>query len=244
MTFFLVLAFLFAAGSSVGWVIEVFWRRFAPDAASAHCWINPGFLVGPYLPVYGFALCLLFSLALIETSAERLSLFKSPWAQKAVLFTFMALRITALEYAAGRIFIKGMHIKLWDYSDKWGNVQGIICPEYTGYWWLLSAVYYFFVHPKILSWLYWFTNHLAFCFVIGFFFGILTVDLCYTFKVTAKITTFAEEQQIVVRYERLKEAVQKKNTELNEKMHFFFPFKSEKRGLTETLRDVFGKHED
>ena len=50
MNFFLILAFLFFVGSSIGWVIELFFRRFF----SAKKWINPGFLVGPYLPIYGF----------------------------------------------------------------------------------------------------------------------------------------------------------------------------------------------
>ena len=30
----------------------------------------------------------------------------------------MALSVTLIEYFAGLIFIKGMHVKLWDYSDE------------------------------------------------------------------------------------------------------------------------------
>jgi uncharacterized membrane protein len=99
----------------------------------------------------------------------------------------MALCITAMEYIAGLIFIKGMHIKLWDYSKNKFNIQGIICLQYTFYWYILSAVYYFLIHPRILEWLYWCTGHLSFCFVIGFFYGVFTIDVCYTFKISTRI---------------------------------------------------------
>ena len=62
MNFFLILAFLFFVGSSIGWAIELFFRRFF----SAKKWINPGFLVGPYLPIYGFGVVGLFLLSRVD----------------------------------------------------------------------------------------------------------------------------------------------------------------------------------
>jgi len=58
----LTLAFLFFIGSLIGWGIEVLFRRLF----SAHHWMNPGFLVGPYLPLYGFSLVTLYLLAGLE----------------------------------------------------------------------------------------------------------------------------------------------------------------------------------
>ena len=55
MSFVLLLAFLFFVGSLTGWVLELFYRRFV----SQKKWVNPGFLSGPYLPIYGFGLVLL-----------------------------------------------------------------------------------------------------------------------------------------------------------------------------------------
>ena len=46
----------------------------------------------------------------------------------------MALSGTLIEYFAGLIFIKGMHVKLWDNSDEKFNIQGIICPKFTFFW--------------------------------------------------------------------------------------------------------------
>ena len=66
MNLFLTIAFLFFIGSMAGWVIEVVFRRFFSSANPERKWINPGFLSGPYLPLYGFSLCVLFLLSLLE----------------------------------------------------------------------------------------------------------------------------------------------------------------------------------
>ena len=68
MTALLVLTFLFFAGSIIGWGIELFWRRFFSKNNPEKKWINPGFLTGPYLPLYGLSLCLLFALSFIDVS--------------------------------------------------------------------------------------------------------------------------------------------------------------------------------
>lgn len=237
MEFFLVLTFLFFIGSLIGWSLEVFWRRFFSKNNPDRKWINPGFLTGPYLPLYGLSLCVLFTLSFINVS-----FVKEIVIQKALLFVLMAMCITLMEYVAGIIFIKGMKIKLWDYSNCWGNIKGIICPQYSFYWIILSAVYYFFIHPQVLEWLYWFTNHLAFCLVIGFFYGVFTMDVCYTFKLSAKIREFAEERQIEVRYENLKALIQKKNEELKEKRHFLFSFHTGKFNFVDVLREVLNRN--
>ena len=66
MSFFLTIAFLFFIGSIAGWGIEVVFRRFFSSANPERKWINPGFLSGPYLPLYGFSLIALYLLAMLE----------------------------------------------------------------------------------------------------------------------------------------------------------------------------------
>ena len=109
MNLFLVVTFLFFSGSIGGWCIELLWRRFFSSNNPERKWINPGYLTGPYLPLYGFSLTIMFFLSLIDVS-----FIEKVWLQKTVLFICMALSITAFEYVAGLIFIKGMKIKLWD----------------------------------------------------------------------------------------------------------------------------------
>ncbi|MCR5217527.1 putative ABC transporter permease [Treponema sp.] len=234
MNILLVLAFLFFTGSTAGWILEVFWRRFFSKNNPEKKWLNPGFLTGPYLPLYGLSLIILFSLSFTDVS-----FIKAPALQKVILFIFMSICITTIEYIAGLIFIKGMKIRLWDYSKNRFNIKGIICPQYSFYWIILSAIYYFLIHPRILSWLYWFTNHLTFSFAVGFFWGVFTLDLCYTFKLSAKIRKFAKEEKIIIKYENLKESFRKKNEELKEKTRFLFPLKSDIKSIRELLHDIF-----
>ena len=54
MQLFLYFVFIFFIGSTLGYVLELFYRRIAGGK-----WVNPGFLIGPYLPIYGFGLCIL-----------------------------------------------------------------------------------------------------------------------------------------------------------------------------------------
>ena len=216
MNVLLLLAFLFYVGSIVGYLLEVIFRRFFCKEKQ---WINPGFLVGPYEPLYGFGLIILFLINMIDftfVGNETLS----------ILFeiVLMAIGVTVLEYVTGLIFVKGLKIKLWDYSDRWGNVQGIICPVYSFLWTAVCIIYYFFISPQIMSALSWFTNNLTFSFFIGFFFGILFIDLCYTCHVVHKIRKFAKEHDIVVRYNNLKESINEFNKKQKERLGRIFPF--------------------
>ena len=185
MNLFLTLAFLFLIGSVLGWGLEVIFRRFF----SAHHWVNPGFLVGPYLPLYGSSLCVLYLLAMLEP----LMLVENPLLKKVLLFVVMALAITALEYVAGLIFIRGMKIKLWDYSDRWGNIQGIICPLFTFFWGVLSALYYFLLYPRLLHLVEWFTLHPLFSFIVGICFGVFVIDCAFSLHLGTQIRRRASE---------------------------------------------------
>ena len=133
MNIFLILTFLFFIGSLFGWILELFFRRFI----SSKKWINPGFLVGPYLPLYGFGICIFYSLSQINLPGP-------------LVVIIMALAVTLLEYIGGIVFIKGMGVKLWDYSKEWGNIKGIICPLYTMLWGILGAIYYYLINPYVL----------------------------------------------------------------------------------------------
>lgn len=223
MTNGLMLAFLFFMGSLMGWCLEVVYRRFSP-ANKSRRWINPGFLIGPYLPLYGFGLTALYLLASIEQTTL---IAEVTAGSKIILFLIMALVMTSMEYVAGLIFIKGMNVKLWDYSKERFNFQGIICLRFSFYWALLSAVYYFFIHPHITNALYWFSQNITFSFVVGMFFGVILVDLGYSFGVVSKIRTFAKENEVLVRYEELKLQIRENAAENMEKNHWLMQFKSE-----------------
>ena len=47
--------------------------------------------------------------------------------------------VTALELAVGLACRRVLHVAVWDYSDRWGNLAGLICPAYSALWFLLCA---------------------------------------------------------------------------------------------------------
>lgn len=198
MNIFLTFAFLFFLGSTLGWCIELLFRRFVTQKK----WLNPGFLIGPYLPLYGFGLCLLYLLSTIP-----LNFVKSDILRILVLLLLMGISMTAIEYVAGKIFIVGMKVKLWDYSDRKGNVEGIICPLFSFAWTVLGAGYYFLIHPFVLNAVGWLFSNLAFSFIVGMFFGVFFIDLAYSTKLLMRIRQFAAEHEIVVKLEELKKRI-------------------------------------
>ena len=156
----------------------------------------------------------------------------------------MAIIITFVEYIAGIIFIKGMKVKLWDYSKLKGNIQGIICPQFTFFWFLLSVFYYIFIEPYINDAVSWLSKNLSFTFLVGFYYGIFTIDLFYSIHILSKIKKFADEHKIVIKYEALKNSIRNRNEEIKDRINFFFFLKSEKTPLTENLKKYIEKERE
>ena len=240
MNLFLTLAFLFFIGSVFGWVLELFFRRFISAANPERKWINPGFCTGPWLPLYGSGLCILFLIA----SLENTTVIADPIWEKVVLFAFMAVCMTAIEYIAGILSLKVAHVRLWDYTNEWGNIQGIICPKFSFFWAVLGAAYYFLVHPHILGALDWLAHNLAFSFFIGLFYGVFIVDLCHSAQLTVKLKKFAEDNDVVIRYENLKAHIRAVQDERAQKYHFFKPFHAAEERLQERLDELKKEHAD
>lgn len=230
MSLILSLAYLFFVGSCLGWLLELWFRNIVkhPDKL-----VNPGFCTGPYLPIYGFGLCVLYLLA----SLEKFSLISDPLWNKVVLFIAMAIGMTLVEYVAGVFCLKFLKVRLWDYSDLWGNIQGIICPLFSFFWAILGALYYFLIHPYILDGLDWLSRNLAFSFFIGMFFGVFIIDVVNSAQLVVKLKKFAEDNGVIVRYEALKTHIRQQREERSLKYHFFRPFRTE-RPLAESLREM------
>ena len=238
MNLFLVITLLFFAGSVMGWILEFFFRHFvSPDKK----WINPGFLTGPYLPIYGFGICALFILSSIE---KYLPFYGSVYG-KIILFIIMALFMTVIEYIAGIIFIIGMKTKLWDYSNEKFNIQGIICPKFSVYWGILGILYYYVLHPAFSALIRWYNANLAFSFITGILFGVFVIDVIYSFNIIAKIRTFAMENNILVRYEELKVNIRNAAINQRKKRRFVFAFHPEtplREHLAKYLEHLESKH--
>lgn len=178
-------------------------------------------------------LCLLY---LIAALGEHCLPGNAPW-RDALLIVLMGAAMTATEYIAGILSLRVMKVRLWDYSHNFGNIQGIICPKFSCIWTALGAGYYFLIHPHILGALRWLSDNLAFSFVIGLFFGVFAVDVAHSMQLAAKLKKFAEENDVVVRFENMKAAIRRHQEQTAQKYHFFRPFHSE-RPLAEQLKNM------
>lgn len=222
MNWFLTFLFIFYIGCTAGWIMEFFFRR----AVSGH-WVNPGFLVGPYLPIYGFGLTALTLIYL---------LFRNMTVHPIIVILLMGATMTLIEFIGGLSFVDGKGVKLWDYSNEWGNYKGIICPLFSAIWTGIAAIYYFFLASPILNLLKWFSNNLAFSFVLGVFFGVIVIDYVYSTNLLKKIKKYAKENELDVKLEELRVYIQEQQKRRQEKYSFILSFKQNKP-LKEFLDD-------
>ena len=98
-------------------------------------------------------------------------------------------------------------------------------------------MYYFCIHPYILDALDWLSRNLAFSFVIGYFFGVFTIDLVYSAKLVSRVRKFAEEHDVVIKLENLKTHIRQRQDERREKSSFLFAYRS-RLELLEHLREA------
>ena len=210
MIIFLDIVFLFFIGCTFGWILELFYRRLAHGY-----WVNPGFLVGPYLPIYGFGLC---TLTVIYLTFYEMNL------PSILVILLMGAAMTLIEFIGGLSFVN-KPVKLWDYSDNWGNYKGIICPLFSFIWTMISAAYYYFLSEFILEKILWFNNHLIFSYILGMFTATFIIDYVYSTKLLSKVRVYAKESGAILRYEEFKRTVKEHQQSIKEKHSFIFPIK-------------------
>jgi len=205
------LLFIFAAGSIAGWLVELLHRKNLKKLTS-------GFLNGPYLPVYGLGLILVYLISIIEMHILlRILLF--------------AVSTTLLELVTGLIFVKYFKIKLYDYSNNWLNFSGLICPLYSFYFVVMSMLFYFFVFPWVQIALNLVEgNHIAY-FILGVFYTVFLIDAIVSFRVARKIKHAVVDfnakhiAKVVINYSNFKDSVVenlKKTGEANCVLRFIF----------------------
>lgn len=226
MEWFIKIVTLFFTGALGGWITELFFRR-----AVHKKWINPGFLAGPCLPLYGSGLVVLY---LICEYGFRF-IESLTWRAVAVIATLTVL-MTLIEYVTGLVFIKRLNVKLWDYSDRKGNVQGIICPLFSFIWGVAGAIYYFCIHDALRYFAALIASNTLWYFICGAATGVFILDVCYSFNVVAKVRAWAKKHDIIVKYEELKLSIKRRAEKLKQKKSFLFSLHS-KNGMEKELED-------
>ena len=205
MKYLVIISTLFVIGSLLGWVIELFFRRFV----SQKKWMNPGFLIGPYLPIYGFGVIVLYGVSNIP-----LGINTQVWDIVARI-AIIGVGMTLIEFVAGLIFIKGLKIKLWDYSDRKGNIMGIICPSFSLIWLVVGSLYYFLLNPILVEGISWISENLIYTYFVGAVIGAILVDFAYSVNLASKLKEFKEYGDL--RFEELKKEFKRRIKEIKNK---------------------------
>ena len=182
MKYLVIISTLFVIGSLIGWIIELFFRRFV----SQKKWMNPGFLTGPYLPIYGFGVLVLYGVSNLP-----LGISNQP-VDIIVHIIVIGVGMTVVEFIAGLIFIKGLKVKLWDYSDRKGNIMGIICPLFSLIWLVVGSLYYFFLNPFLVEGISWISENLIYTYFVGMMMGAMAVDFAYSIHLATKLKEYKE----------------------------------------------------
>lgn len=170
---------LFFMYSVCGWIVEVI-----DILIKQHKLSNRGFLIGPYLPIYGSG-CLLIILLLNNSSKDLVGLFL-----KSIIIC------SILEYFTSYIMEKIFKTRWWDYSDRKYNINGRICLENMFLFGILGCLLVYFINPVFSKFILNINNDLIniiciICIVI------LWLDFIVSFKIIFNIrnivTTVAKD---------------------------------------------------
>ena len=204
MKYLVIISTLFVIGSLIGWIIELFFRRFV----SQKKWMNPGFLTGPYLPIYGFGVLVLYAVSNIPFGIT------NQIVDIIVRILIIGVGMTVVEFIAGLIFINGLKAKLWDYSDRKGNIMGIICPSFSLIWLVVGSLYYFLLNPFLVEGISWISENLIYTYFVGMVMGAMAFDFAYSIHLATKLKEYKEIANL--RFEDFKKELKNRIKQLHQ----------------------------
>lgn len=128
-----VLFLLFIIYSVTGWIIEVI--ATYPDTK---CFVNRGFLIGPYCPIYGN--CAIAMILLLHNVTNPI-----------LLFILSIIICSAGEYVTSYVMEKLFHARWWDYTKNKFNLNGRICLTNSLAFGVLGFLLIKFVNPFVVG---------------------------------------------------------------------------------------------
>lgn len=199
---------LFFFYSFCGWLLEVSCKLI-----SDHKFINRGFLVGPYCPIYG-------------TGAILMSILLEKYLNDSfTLFIMTILLCSILEYFTSYALEKIFKTRWWDYSTKRFHINGRICLETMIPFGLLGLFLMYVSNPFLLSIINEFSNVWLYFFTFILFF-IMLFDCCFSIKIMSSLQSISsnirsdstERITLLVRKE-----IMKRNERLQRRLVDAFP---------------------
>lgn len=191
-----ILFLLFIMYSFMGWLVEVLGSLIQKKK-----FVNRGFLIGPYCPIYGMG-----SITMI--------LLLSRYTDDIItLFIMCILLFSILEYSTSYIMEKLFKARWWDYSQKKFNINGRICLETMIPFGIVGVFVMYIVNPMFLHALNSLPDIILtlFTIVIGILFIIdicVSVNVITNLKVTARKIKQDSTEEITT---KVKEVLLNKN---------------------------------
>ncbi len=168
---------LFMTYSFLGWCMEVI-----SSLISKKKFINRGFLIGPYCPIYGHGvLCILFLIG--SNTKDVLAVFL-----KSILIC------SILEYVTSYLMEKIFKARWWDYSNKKFNINGRICLETMIPFGILGTLCFYVINPFILKMISLINIKVRYILAL-FLFVIYLIDNIISFNVLNKIKGTIKNQK-------------------------------------------------
>lgn len=168
---------LFIIYSCLGWVMEC-----TLGVIQKHKFVNRGFLIGPYCPIYGVGVV---SVSLLLTKFSNNII---------LLFLLSTIICGTLEYFTSYIMEKIFHARWWDYSKNKFNINGRVCLQTLVPFGIISVIIISFVNPWILSKLYAIPHNILNYVVIGFLL-IYIIDLSISFNVILRFKNLSKQEK-------------------------------------------------
>lgn len=156
---------LFIIYAFLGWVMEC-----TLGLIQKRKFVNRGFLIGPYCPIYG-------------VGVVSVTLLLSRFSKNIILlFILSTILCGVLEYFTGYIMEKIFNARWWDYSDSKFNINGRVCLDTLIPFGIICVLVICFANPWIFSKLYSIPQNSLHS-IVAFLLLIYLIDICISFKI-------------------------------------------------------------
>lgn len=185
--------YLFMMFSIVGWLWETPWVSIRTKK-----FVNRGFLNGPYIPIYGFAVVtIILSMGIFD------GVDSSKWYIVLVQLVYMGLVTAIWEFVTSYLLERLFHTRWWDYSSHKYNIQGRVSLYVTTFFAFGGYILWRFVLPLFDS-IYISTSSSVVLVILLVFYAIFTIDSAFTLRDLFKV------RNMMVTLEKLSEQLKGK----------------------------------
>ncbi len=214
---------LFFIYSFIGYIVE----STSVSLAEKKIVLNRGFLVGPYIPIFGYG-----AMSMIST----LQKYKG---DIIALFIMSMTVCLTIEYLCSLIAEKIFHLRWWDYSDKKFNINGRICLQNGVLFGLAGVLVVEYLNPWLENLILLLPNNLMVTISIILsiiFYADTIVSGTTVIKFNKSFKRYGEDNTNEVKSKIIEEL---HNNFLTKRLINAFPYAKDRRAKFEELRKEF-----